>query len=188
LKGKLQSWKSWPLPLVVAAVGFLVVLQLRDSTPVMPPAPEAMASGAGLIRAPHREAPASAVVRQKFAPHATADELQNLSLNKAKTSKRSPGIDAVISRQTVVTNGNLSGFRVFPSNDDHAELFSRLGLRPGDMVIAIDGVALDDLKRAEELWREVSAKESANLTVERDGQVLEVPFYFDDTLLESPQA
>src|SRR5581483_8930441 len=60
------------------------------------------------------------------------------------------------------------GFRVYPGRD--AAAFIRLGLRPGDLVTAIDGTPLDDPARAQQILSTLGSSSEAHITVLRNGQ------------------
>jgi C-terminal processing protease CtpA/Prc len=57
---------------------------------------------------------------------------------------------------------------VYPGRD--AEAFLRLGLRPGDLVTAIDGAPLDDPSRGEQILSTLGNSSEAHITVLRNGQ------------------
>jgi general secretion pathway protein C len=82
---------------------------------------------------------------------------------------RDPGIIGDIMRpEPVFAGGKQQGFRVYPGRD--AEAFLRLGLRPGDLVTAIDGTPLDDPSRGEQILSTLGSSGEAHITVLRNGQ------------------
>jgi general secretion pathway protein C len=76
-----------------------------------------------------------------------------------------PGLIGDIMRPVVVRG---QGVRVFPGRNHQA--FSRLGLRPNDIVTAINGTALDDAAQAQEILRTLESTPEARVTVLRNGQ------------------
>lgn len=68
--------------------------------------------------------------------------------------------------------GKLRGFRVYPGRNRSA--FNSLGLRPGDLVTAINGTTLDDPQRSQEIFNTIQSSNSATVTIERGGQTVEV--------------
>jgi membrane-associated protease RseP (regulator of RpoE activity) len=50
----------------------------------------------------------------------------------------------------------------------------QLGLRPGDLITAVNGTTLDDPARALEIMQTLSSSGSASVTVTRNGSSLEV--------------
>jgi general secretion pathway protein C len=80
-----------------------------------------------------------------------------------------PGLMADIMRpQPVFAQGKQKGYRVYPGRNRQA--FSRLGLRPGDLVVAISGTPLDDPARGQEIFRTLGSSSEAHITVIRAGQ------------------
>lgn len=65
------------------------------------------------------------------------------------------------------SGGQQRGYRIYPGRD--RSLFSAAGLRPGDLVTAVNGVELNDPARALQLLNELSNADSINVTVERGG-------------------
>lgn len=80
-----------------------------------------------------------------------------------------PGLVADIMRpQPVFSQGKQRGYRVYPGRNRQA--FMRLGLRPGDLVTAINGTPLDDPARGQDVFRTIGASNEAHITVMRNGQ------------------
>jgi general secretion pathway protein C len=76
--------------------------------------------------------------------------------------------------QPVFTQGKLSGYRIFPGGTKGNAAFSQLGLKPGDLIEAVNGTSLDDAARAMEVLQTLSSSASATVTVSRNGQSQEV--------------
>jgi general secretion pathway protein C len=74
----------------------------------------------------------------------------------------------IMRNQPVLMQGKLRGFRVYPGRNRDA--FNRLGLRSGDLVIAINGTPLDDPSRGDEIFRTIGSASEARVTVMRNGQ------------------
>ena len=70
--------------------------------------------------------------------------------------------------QPVFAGGSLRGYRVYPGRN--RAQFSGLGLQPGDLVMAVNGAALDDPNRGLEILRGIGQGSAVTLTVERGGQ------------------
>jgi general secretion pathway protein C len=80
-----------------------------------------------------------------------------------------PGLVADIMRpQPVFAQGKQRGYRVYPGRNRQA--FVRLGLRPGDLVTAINGTPLDDPSRGQDVFRTIGSSNEAHVTVMRNGQ------------------
>jgi general secretion pathway protein C len=81
-------------------------------------------------------------------------------------------INQVMQRQAIVENGRLAGVRVNPGQN--AQAFSKLGLRPGDVVTAINGAPLDDQARANEIFNSMGSTAQAHVTIKRSGREMEL--------------
>jgi general secretion pathway protein C len=74
----------------------------------------------------------------------------------------------IIRPQPVFANGVQRGYRVYPGRN--RAQFSKLGLVPGDLVLAINGTPLDDPQRGREIFDTIGSAGQVNVTVERNGQ------------------
>jgi len=68
--------------------------------------------------------------------------------------------------------GKLRGFRAYPGQN--RAIFGKLGLKPGDLVTAINGTQLDDPQRSQEVFNTIQTSDHVNVTVERAGQKQEI--------------
>jgi len=106
------------------------------------------------------------------APPPSAAALQNDSPaieRMRRVITEQPGLLADVLRpQPVMDHNRMNGFRVYPGRNRAA--FSRLGLRPGDQVTAINGTPLDDRDRGEQILRTLGSSSEAHVTVIRAGQ------------------
>jgi general secretion pathway protein C len=64
--------------------------------------------------------------------------------------------------------GKLRGFRAFPGRN--RQIFSKLGLKSGDLVTAINGTPLDDPQRSQDVFNTIQTSDHVTVTVERGGQ------------------
>jgi len=64
--------------------------------------------------------------------------------------------------------GKLRGFRAYPGRN--RLIFTKLGLKPGDLVTAINGTQLDDPQRSQEVFNTIQSSDHVTVTVERGGQ------------------
>lgn len=86
---------------------------------------------------------------------------------------QNPGVaNELIRPQPVFAGASLRGYRVYPGRD--RAQFSRLGLQPGDLVSAVNGVALDDPNRALEILSGVGTGSAVTLTIDRNGQIQQI--------------
>jgi general secretion pathway protein C len=75
----------------------------------------------------------------------------------------------VIRPQPVFKDGRQQGYRVYPGRQ--RQQFAQLGLRPGDLITQINGMALDDPARGMEIFRSLADATSVTVTVDRNGQI-----------------
>ncbi len=76
--------------------------------------------------------------------------------------------------QPVFNQGKLDGYRIFPGNGRGSGAFQEMGLRAGDLILAVNGTALDDPARAMEVLQTLSSSGSATVTVSREGTSQEI--------------
>lgn len=81
-------------------------------------------------------------------------------------------INQVMQRRPVFVDGKLRGMRVDPG--PNAQAFARLGLRPNDIITAINGMALDDQARSGEVFNTLGTSAEAHVTIERNGRAQEL--------------
>ena len=110
-------------------------------------------------------------------PPPTSNVLNNaeppVSERMRKLITEQPSLLADVMRpQPVFANGKQTGFRVYPGRNRQA--FVRLGLRPGDLVTAINGTPLDDADHSQEIFRTLGSAAEAHVTVTRNGQQQDV--------------
>jgi predicted metalloprotease with PDZ domain len=64
--------------------------------------------------------------------------------------------------------GKLRGFRAYPGKN--RAIFSKLGLKPGDLVTAINGMVLDDPAHSQDVFNTIQSSDHVTVTVDRAGQ------------------
>ncbi len=97
-----------------------------------------------------------------------------------------PGAIAdVIRPQPVFAGGKQRGYRVYPGRNRQA--FLRLGLRPGDLVTAINGTPLDDPARGEEIFSTLASASEAHVTVMRNGRQQDLTLNMSQIASEADQ-
>ena len=104
------------------------------------------------------------------APSAAALPTQSPVIERMrKVFTEQPGLIADLLRPQAVMDGDkVRGFRVYPGRNRMA--FARLGLRPGDQVVAINGTPLDDQDRGQAILNTLGTSPDARVTVIRNGQ------------------
>jgi general secretion pathway protein C len=68
----------------------------------------------------------------------------------------------------VKENGKLSGYQVFPVGNSDA--FAKLGLQPGDVVTAVNGMPLDNPAESMGILNKLKTSEQISITFTRNGQ------------------
>jgi general secretion pathway protein C len=119
--------------------------------------------GAGMHGAP--------VVRRTGGDAKTAAAVDNIR----RLVQQDPGIlDQVMRTVPSYDNaaGKLRGFRAYPGRN--RQIFNKLGLKPGDLVTAINGTALDDPQRSQDVFNTIQTSDHATVTIERGGQKQEI--------------
>ena len=110
--------------------------------------------------------PRAASVAAAPAPNQFAENLRRI----AETNPSA--ITDVMRPQPVFANGVQRGFRVYPGRD--RQRFQKLGLQPGDLVLAVNGTPLDDPQRGQEIFNTIGASDRVTVTIERNGQPQEL--------------
>lgn len=72
----------------------------------------------------------------------------------------------------VLEGGKLAGVRLSAGAD--AALLNQLGLRPGDLVTAVNGTPVDSLARGQEIMASLGSARAVRVTVQRDGQPVDL--------------
>lgn len=97
-----------------------------------------------------------------------------------------PGVIGQVMRpQPVFAGGKMRGFRVYPGANRQA--FARIGLRPGDLVTAINGTPLDDRDRAQEIFGTLNSSTDARVSVTRNGRQQELVLNMAQIVSEAEQ-
>lgn len=99
--------------------------------------------------------------------------------SSARRGSAAPTVQEVISQnaatftqivrpQPYMPGGQLKGYRVYPGRN--RQQFSALGLRPGDLVTAVNGTPLNDPTQGMEIFKSLGTATQVGLTIERNGQ------------------
>ncbi len=106
-------------------------------------------------------APAGGMAPRSFTPP-PAQNVQEL------VARNAPAFLDVVRPQPFMPGGQLKGYRIYPG--PNREQFAALGLRAGDLVTEINGVALNNPAQGMEVFRSLGETAQVTVTVERDGQ------------------
>jgi general secretion pathway protein C len=108
-----------------------------------------------------------AVVRRSGGDPRTVAAVDNIR----RMVQQDPGVlDQVMRTVPSYDNaaGRLRGFRAYPGRN--RQIFNKLGLKPGDLVTAINGTALDDPQRSQDVFNTIQTSDHVTVTLERGGQ------------------
>ena len=111
--------------------------------------------------------PMAAVRRPSGADPRTVAAVDNIR----RLVQQDPGIlDQVMRTVASYDNaaGKLRGFRAYPGRN--RAIFNKLGLKPGDLVTAINGTVLDDPQHSQEVFNTIQTSDHVTVTIERGGQ------------------
>lgn len=70
--------------------------------------------------------------------------------------------------QPASNGGQLRGYRLYPGRDRAA--FNAVGLRPGDLVVQVNGIQLNDANTALQMLGQLSQANSVTVVIDRGGQ------------------
>ena len=112
-------------------------------------------------------------------PEATATPRRRSTTSVSRAAAPSSSIQAVVAQNVskladvirptpYFVNGQQQGYRVYPGRN--RAQFSKLGLRPGDLIKEIDGQALNDPNQAMQIFESLNNADQVSVTVERNGQ------------------
>lgn len=137
-----------------------------------------------------RVAPLPTGQRNGFAPRNTAMDatpgavtsfepprMAQGALDWQKTMESIGGSPADVARnvriEPVLNDGRIAGVRVSTANGD-AALLGKLGLRPSDIVTAVNGVPVDSIERGQQILQSLKSAQDVRVTVTRDGAPAEI--------------
>lgn len=120
------------------------------------------------LRLPRSDESPSA--RRAAAPPPRASAAPARAASVREVVQQSPAaLTEVIRPQPVFKDGQQQGYRVYPGRQ--RQQFAQLGLRPGDLITQINGMALDDPARGMEIFRSLADATSVTVTVDRNGEI-----------------
>ncbi len=158
--------------LVHAGVREVLALARDDASAAPAPAPTAGPRNPGV---PRNTAPATpgAAVQPVF----VAPKIAHGAVDWQKAMDQVAGGNAGdLARRVQVTpvldNGRIAGLRVSTAGD--AALMARLGLRPSDIVTAVNGIPVDSVARGQQILDSLGSATEVRVTVTRDGMPAEL--------------
>lgn len=78
----------------------------------------------------------------------------------------------------VMEDNQLVGYRLNPGRQ--AEYFKQVGLRNNDLAVSLNGFDLTDNAEAQKVMGQLDSLKSLNVTIERDGQLLDIHITLDE--------
>lgn len=87
-------------------------------------------------------------------------------------SRDPESLSELVRYSPVMRDGSMYGFRIYPGRDRAA--FVKTGLRPGDVVTAVNGTAINDPAEAANMMNSLQDADNITLTIERDGSQVSV--------------
>ena len=102
-------------------------------------------------------------------PTESSEQLVEL---RQQISQNPSALTEIVRYSPVMRDGELYGYRVYPNRDRTA--FADAGLRPGDVVTAINGVPMNDPAKAINMMNSLQASDSISLSIERGGKSMSV--------------
>ena len=115
-----------------------------------------------------REAEGQTVTRSRQTSSARLSSASRQTSVQQMITENAVQLMDVIRPQPYFADGQQRGYRVYPGRDRRS--FAALGLRPGDLVTAINGTPMNDPRTGMEVFRMLGDATQITVTVERNGQ------------------
>lgn len=115
-----------------------------------------------------REKSDDGVQRVSRGERVSGDAAERLAGIRQQALNNPEKISQYIRLQPERRDGGLAGYRIYPGQD--RALFRDLGLKPGELVTAVNGITLDGGGRNMEVLRTLSQAGSVSVTLERGGE------------------
>lgn len=124
-------------------------------------------SMAGLVTDPNMASPAGlAAASQEGTP--SGDVGARMQEYRQRIMNDPQEVFSLARMQPVMEDGKLKGYKLSPNKEK--QLFRDVGLRPGDVVVNVNGLALSDPAAAGQVLTQVSSSSQLTLVVDRGGR------------------
>jgi general secretion pathway protein C len=110
-------------------------------------------------------------------PPPMAMQPQNLGQLRQEIVNNPQRLMQVVRTMPVMDHGKLSGYRIYPAGNP--SVFNQLGLKPGDVVTAVNGIPLTDPAQSMRVLSTIKTSDQISVSLLRNGQmqtqVLQLP-------------
>jgi general secretion pathway protein C len=110
-------------------------------------------------------------------PRAMAPPTQSLGQLRQEIMNNPQRLMQVVRTMPVMDHGKLSGYRIYPAGNP--SIFNQLGLKPGDVVTAVNGIPLTDPAQSMRVLSTIKTSDQISVSLLRNGQmqtqVLQMP-------------
>jgi general secretion pathway protein C len=110
-------------------------------------------------------------------PRAMAPPTQSLGQLRQEIMNNPQRLMQVVRTMPVMDHGKLSGYRIYPAGNP--SVFNQLGLKPGDVVTAVNGIPLTDPAQSMRVLSTIKTSDQISVSLLRNGQmqtqVLQMP-------------
>jgi general secretion pathway protein C len=101
-------------------------------------------------------------------PRAMVPGPQSLGQLRQEITSNPQRLMDVVRAMPVMDHGKLTGYRIYPAGNP--TMFNQLGLKPGDIVTAVNGIPLTDPAQSMRVLSSLKTSEQVSVTLNRNGQ------------------
>ena len=170
MSGGLKLARVYPDHAVVLRDGVEETLTLTRDTNLQPAEIVRQPGTAHSARAVAPNAPATSATASGGAPTVHASPQLQQTIDRARQNPEE--IAKRLQIVPVLDGGRVTGIRLSAGAD--ASLMNQIGLRPGDVVTAVNGAPVDSIARGQQIVEGLRNASSARVTVLRDGRPTDI--------------
>lgn len=108
----------------------------------------------------------------------TSPRREAASRSVDRSSLRAASLDSVIKFSMARKGGQVIGFKVRPGSN--RAMFNKIGLKPNDIVTAVDGMELNSSAKAMEIYQKMRGATTASLDILRNNEPLSLTVSVDE--------
>jgi general secretion pathway protein C len=122
------------------------------------------------LRLPHDDSNGGGGIQQPAAMQSRAmvPGPQNLGQLRQEIANNPQRLMDVVRAMPVMDHGKLTGYRIYPAGNP--SMFNQLGLKPGDVVTAVNGIPLTDPAQSMRVLSSLKTTEQVSVSLTRNGQ------------------